>query len=165
MRLLVLVTLLASVPFVFVDDAHAQDDALLLDRISARRDLAIAKNNLRNYWQYDYPRQQRELNFEIEVAEMELRNLNVQLRELRPFMQFSIGRPFPLTVRNLQMCIKAAELRLDNLRAERSKLVRFRGYNFDALAAQIQEARMQVLALEPQESEANELPSPAPPQN
>jgi hypothetical protein len=165
MRLLIPATVLTLLPCLLAGDARAQVDSPLRDRIAARRNLTVAKNNLRYYWQVEYPRQRRDLDAAIVLAEMELTNLKTQLREFRPFTQFSIGQPFPLTVRSIQMCIKATELRLDNLRCERNALIRFHSDDFNALAAQVAEARMQVLALEPQEPEADQLPAPEPRQN
>jgi hypothetical protein len=84
----------------------------------------------------------------IELTEMELLNLRAQLREFRPFTQFSIGKPFPLTVRSLQMCIKAAESRLDDLRDERNVLIRFHSDRFRVLAWQVYDARLRIAELE-----------------
>jgi hypothetical protein len=151
---------LISSLLVSFNNAQAQEDASLLERIAARRNLSLAKDNLRYYWQVEYPQQRRNLDVALELAEMELENLRLRLRDFRPFTQFSIGQPFPLTVRNLQMCIKATELRIDNLRAERNALIRFRSGNFNALAAEVVEARLQVLALEPQNDGSDQLPAP-----
>jgi hypothetical protein len=164
-RFFIPAALLTLTSFLWVADASAREDASLRQRVAARRNLSIAKNNLRYYWQVEYPRQRRDLDMAVELTEMELKNLNTQLREFRPFTQFSIGQPFPLTVRSLQMCIKATELRLDNLRAERNALIRFHSDDFNALAAEVFAARMQVLALEPQEADAASAEEQLPPQN
>jgi hypothetical protein len=138
-----------------VSIASAQQDASLQMRIAARRELSVAKNNLRFYWQVDYPQQRRNIDAAIELTRMELKNLNTQLREFRPFTQFSIGQPFPLTVRSLQMCIKSTELRLDNLLAERNALVRFHSDEYDQFAYEVYEARQRVLDLEPADTVPN----------
>jgi hypothetical protein len=53
------------------------------------------------------------------------------------------------------MCIKETELALDNLIADRNALIRFHSDDFNALAADVYEARMRVLALEPSEAETD----------
>jgi hypothetical protein len=131
-----------------VPSARAQDQASLQARIAARYDLDLAKNDLRNYWQIEYPRRQRELNAAIELTELELRNNQSLLHEFHPFTQFSLGEPFPVTVRDLQFCIKECELRLKNLRAERNALIRFHGDQFRMLEMRVLEARLRVAELE-----------------
>ncbi|HVT29696.1 MAG TPA: hypothetical protein VHE81_16885, partial [Lacipirellulaceae bacterium] len=49
--------------------ASAQDETSLQARIAARYDLAQAKAALRDYWQIEYPRQQREIDAAIELTE------------------------------------------------------------------------------------------------
>jgi hypothetical protein len=164
MRPLIPAVLLMLISVFCATEARAQEEASVQERVAARRNLTVAKNNLRYYWQVEYPRQRRDLDAAIELTEMELENLNIQLRQFRPFTQFSIGQPFPLTVRSLQMCIRATELRLDNLRVERNALIRFHSDEFNALAAQVYEARMQVLALEPQDVDAASPVEQLPPQ-
>jgi hypothetical protein len=154
MRFSPAIVLLAIVATCIETTANAQEEASLQMRIAARRELSVAKNNLRFYWQVDYPQQRRNIDAAIELTRMELKNLNMQLREFRPFTQFSIGQPFPLTVRSLQMCIKATELRLENLLTERNALVRFHSDEYDLLAYQVYEARQRVLDLEPPMPEA-----------
>jgi hypothetical protein len=84
----------------FANVADAQQEASLHARLAVRRDLDHAKNNLRYYWQVEYPRQRRNLDGAIELTQMKLKNLNTQLRDLRPFTRFSIGQPFPITVQS-----------------------------------------------------------------
>jgi hypothetical protein len=117
-------------------------------RIAARHELELAKIDLRNYWQIEYPRQRRDLNAAIEMTELEIRNYEALEREYRPFTQFTIGAPFPITIQNLEMCHKDAELRLRNLQAERSVLIRFHGERFRVLEMRVQVARQQVADLE-----------------
>jgi len=135
---------------------RAQESASLQARVAARHELELAIIDLRNYWQIEYPRQRRELNAAIELTEMELQNNQEMLREFRPFTQFSIGQPFPITVRSLQMCIRENELRLDNLRAERNAFIRFRSDEFRALEMKVQEARLRVAELEANDTIAAE---------
>src|SRR4051794_37705161 len=91
-----------------VTSAFGQNQASLPERIAARRELAIAQLELRNYWQIEYPRQRRELNLAIELTQAEIDGNRDQQEALRPFTRFTIGEPFPLTVANLRVCRKAA---------------------------------------------------------
>jgi hypothetical protein len=127
--------------------AQAQE-ASLQERMAARRDLEAAKNELYYYWQVDYPRQCREYDGAIECARAEIEANRSLLREYKPFGGFSIGEPFPITVRNIQLCIRTGELRLNDLIAERNALIRFHGDQVRALSAQVYEARLRVIALE-----------------
>lgn len=160
MRISLLSLLMAIVVGMLCLTARAQDDAAVVAQIAARRELTQAKNNLRYFWQVDYPRQRRELDAAIEITELELENLECQLRQFRPFTRFSIGEPFPVTVRNLRICIADAELRLDNLRAERNALTRFHSTDFDALAAEVHAARMRVVAADADADSTAALPEP-----
>src|SRR5262245_43070581 len=113
--ILSVVAISSTLPSVF-----AQSEPTLETRASARRELELAKLELRQYWQIEYPRQQRELNAAIELTEAEIRNYQERLRAYRPFTRFSTGQPFLITIQDLEMCLRAAELRLDDLRAERN---------------------------------------------
>jgi hypothetical protein len=128
-------------------NAHAQE-ASLQSKMAARRDLEAAKNDLLYYWQVEYPQQCREYDAAIECTRAEIDANRSLLREYKPFGGFSIGEPFPITVRNIQLCIRTGELRLNDLLAERNALMRFHGDQFRALSAQVYEARLRVLALE-----------------
>ncbi|HEX5472426.1 MAG TPA: hypothetical protein VFW73_11095 [Lacipirellulaceae bacterium] len=136
--------------------ANAQDDALMPARVAARYDLDRAKLELRDYWQIEYPRQQRELNAAIELTEAELENNQCLLREFRPFPQFTIDEPYPIIVRNLEFCIKECELRLKNLHAERTALVRFHDDRFHLLQMKVVAARLRVAQLEANDDIASE---------
>ncbi len=140
-----------------VAPSFAQSPASREERVAARLELARAKMELQNYWQIELPRQQRELNFEIEMAETELKSYKQQIDSFRPFTRFTIGEPFPVTIANLKVCRTAAELRLNNLRAERNALLRFRGNDFRFLELKVQAARQRVAELE-----ANDEPAAAP---
>jgi hypothetical protein len=113
----------------------------LQERIAVRRDLAEAKMNLRYYWQVEYPR---------------------RCRELEPFTRFSIGEPFPITVRNLQMCIRTGELRLNDLLDERNALIRYHSDQFRVLAADVYMARARVADLEANMPPLTETPAESP---
>jgi hypothetical protein len=149
MRLSPVILVLAIAATFAVSTASAQQEAPLQMRIAARRDLSIAKNNLRYYWQVDYPCQRRNLDAAIEMTRLEIENNKKLMREYRPFTRFTIGEPFPITIRNLEMCNKAAEIRLNDLLAERNALVRFHSDQYDQLAYEVYEARQRVLELEP----------------
>jgi hypothetical protein len=123
-------------------------EAPLASRMAARRELEQAKSDLYYYWQVEYPRQCREYDAAIECARAEIEANRLLLREYKPFGGFSIGEPFPITVRNIQLCMRTGELRLNDLIAERNALVRFHGDQFRALSAAVYEARLRVLDLE-----------------
>ena len=120
----------------------------LQERIAVRRDLDVAKMNLRYYWQVEYPRKQRALDAEIECTRAEIENNRWLLREYGPFNRFSTGQPFPITIRDLQMCIQNSEFRLNDLLAERNALVRFHADQFRVLAADVYAARARIVDLE-----------------
>jgi hypothetical protein len=140
--------LVLAIVYCFVTPAPAQEGSNLQARVAARHELELAKIELRNFWQIEYPRRRRDLNAVIELTEMEVRNYQDLLNEYRPFTQFSLGEPFPVTIRNLQMCLKEAELRLRNLYADRNALIRFKGDEFRILEMRVQEARLRVSELE-----------------
>ncbi len=128
--------------------AHAQEEPTWQARMAARQDLEMAKIELRNYWQVEYPRQRRELDAAIELTEAEICSNKALQNEYRPFTRFSLGEPFPVTIQHLQLCLKGAELRLQNLQAERNALIRFHSDSFRLLAMKVQEARLRVADLE-----------------
>ncbi len=130
----------------------AQEQPTSQARIAARRDLALAKLDLQNYWQIEYPRQRRELNAAIELTEAEIRMYEAHKIAFRPYTSFCIGEPFPLTIQELNMCGKEAEVRLNNLYAERNALIRFHGDQFEALKMKVEEARFRVAELEANDS-------------
>lgn len=132
--------------------AVAQESSNLQARISARRDLELAKTDLRYYWQVEYPCQRRQLNGAIELTEAEVRDYQAQLREMGPYRRFSSGQPFLVTLQNVRMCLREAELRLQSLRAERNALVRFHSDRWRELELRIHEARLRVLELEPKDT-------------
>jgi hypothetical protein len=129
--------------------ALAQNQGSLQARMAARQELELAKLDLQNYWQIEYPRQRRQLNLAIELTQAEIEGNQEQQESLRPFTRFSLGEPFPLTIANLRVCRKAAELRLNDLQAERNMLIRFHGDQFRILQMRVQATRQRVLELEP----------------
>ncbi len=138
-----------------VAGATAQDMSTEADRRAARRELELAKMDLRHYWQVEYPRQQRHLNAAIELTKLEIRDLELRLREYRPYTRFSTGDPFMITIQNTRMCLREAELRLRDLWAERNALVRFHHSDqWRELEMRVHEARLRVVELESAEEPA-----------
>src|SRR5215218_3100514 len=140
MRLRLSTLVLSLVAAHFASPLFAQEPSLQ-DRIAVRRDLEAAKNNLRYYWQVEYPRKCRELDAAIELTRTEIENSRYMLRQFRPFPQFTIDEPYPITTRNLQMCIRTGEFRLNELLAERNALIRYHSDQFRVLAADVYAAR------------------------
>jgi len=141
--------------------AVAQESSNLQARMGARRELELAKDDLRYYWQVEYPCQRRQLNGTIELVEAEVRNYQAQLREMGPYGRFSSGQPFLVTLQNVRMCLRDAELRLQALRAERNVLVRFHSDRWRELELRIYEARLRVLELEPKDDAEDVIIAPA----
>jgi hypothetical protein len=139
----------------------AQEAPSYIARLNARRDLELAKIELRHYWQVEYPRQQRHLNAAIELTEREIRDYRARLRAYRPFDRFSTGQPFLITLQELRMCLRDAELRLQDLWAERNALVRFHSDQWRLLEMKAYEARLRVAELEA-ELEADEVQAEEP---
>jgi hypothetical protein len=151
---LFLVCLASSVSCLPADIATAQEASINVDRRAARRELELAKMDLRHYWQVEYPRQQRHLNAAVELTRLEIRDLELRLREYRPYTRFSTGDPFMITIQNTRMCLREAELRLRDLWAERNALVRFHSDRWRELEMRVHEARLRVRELEPAEEPA-----------
>jgi hypothetical protein len=151
---------LAIVVICSATSALAQNQASLQARIAARQELELAKIDLQNYWQIEYPRQRRELNLAIELTKAEIDGNQEQQEALRPFTRFSLGEPFPLTIANLRICRKSAELRLNNLQAERNSLIRFHSDDFRILEMRVQAARQRVADLEANDEVTVAPPSP-----
>jgi hypothetical protein len=140
---LVVITLCAG------GSALAQDQASRQARIAARQELELAKLDLQNYWQVEYPRQRRELNQAIELTEAEIRSIEEQQDVLRPsYTRFTLDQPFPLSWAELRVCHKSADFRLTNLQAERNNLIRFHADQFRILEMRVQAARQRVADLE-----------------
>jgi hypothetical protein len=138
--------------------AAAQDTSYAEARAAARRELLLAKLDLRHYQQVEYPRLKRHLDAQIELTEAEIRVYKERLREYRPFDRFSLGRPLSVTIQELRMCLLEAELRLRDLWAERNALLRFRSDDWRLLELAVHEARLRVAEIEA--ALEAELPSP-----
>jgi hypothetical protein len=145
----------------FASPLIAQEPSLQ-ERIAVRRDLDAAKMNLRYYWQVEYPRKCRELDAAIELTRREIDNSRALLRQYWPVTQFTIDEPFPITVRNLQMCIRTGEFRLNDLLAERNALIRYHSDQFRVLAADVYAARVRVADLEANMPPLTETPEQLP---
>ncbi len=141
----VFLALLVSMGIIRSALAH---EILFQDRMTAAQELEQAKADLRNYWLVEYPRKLRELDAAIEMTETEVANNKSLVREYRPFNRFSIGNPFPITQRNLELCARSTELRLDSLRTERNNLVRFHSDQIRALTARMIQARDRLQAID-----------------
>jgi hypothetical protein len=126
----------------------AQEVSDLSARMSARRDLEIAQMELRNYWQVEYPRKQRQLNGLIELTHAEIRDYKAQLRDWEPYNRYTYGSAFLITIQNTRWCLREAELRLQDLWAERNALVRFHSDQWRVLEMRVFDARMRVAELE-----------------
>lgn len=123
-------------------------DSLPQDRLTAARKFEQAKDDLRNYWLVEYPRQLREFDAAIEIAAKELEYNKALRHEYRAFNRFSTGNPFPITQRDVELCARTSELRLDNLRTERNNLVRFHADHIRALTVRAYQARDRLQAID-----------------
>jgi hypothetical protein len=129
-------------------NVRADEPVYEVERWRARHELAVAKMELRNYWQVEFPRQQRRLNAAIALTEAEIRDYEARLLDYQPFNRFSRGQPFLITLQDLRMCLLDAELRLRDLWAERNALLRSRGDEWRVLEHKVHEARLRVLEIE-----------------
>jgi hypothetical protein len=142
--------------------AIAQDDTFAAERAAARRALEIAKIELRLYLQVEYPRELRRLESQIRLTELEIKSYEERLREYRSVDKFSTGRPLLVTLQDVRLCLLEAELRLEDLRAERAALVRFHSDQWRLLELRAHEARLRLAELERGESmPLPQLPPPA----
>jgi hypothetical protein len=128
--------------------AEAQELPYAEERAAARRELHLAKIDLRNYWHIEFPRIRRHLNAQIDLTEAEIRIYKERLRSYRSFYRFSIGNPVAWSIRDLEMCLMEAELRLRDLWAERNNLNRFRTADWRDLELRVQDARLRVAQIE-----------------
>jgi hypothetical protein len=128
--------------------ACAQDENYAEVRAAARRELILAKMELRHYQLVEYPRLRRHLQAQIDLTEAEIRDYKEQLHEYGPFDRFSVGRPFTITLQELRMCLYAAELRLRDLWAERNALIRFHSDDWRLLEMKVYDARLRVAEIE-----------------
>ena len=142
--------------------SHAQDETYAEERAAARRELLLAKLELRHYWQIEYPRMRRHLQAQIDLTNAEIRNYKERLREYEPFDRFTVGRPLFVTIQELRMCLLDAEHRLRDLWAERNALIRFHSDDWRLLEMNVHEARLRVAAIEAAHEAVaeSELPRP-----
>ena len=127
---------------------RAQDENYAAARVVARRELILAKLELRHYQQVEYPRLRRHLQAQIDLTEAEIRAYKRQLHEYRPFSRFSVGQPFTVTIEEIRLCLLEAELRLRDLWAERNALIRFHSDDWRFLEMKVHEARLRVAEIE-----------------
>jgi hypothetical protein len=128
--------------------ARAQDENYAEVRAAARRELMLAKMELRQYQLVEYPRLRRHLQAQIDLTEAEIRDYKERLHEYSPFDRFSVGRPFTVTLQDLRMCLYEAELRQRDLWAERNALIRFHSDDWRLLEMKVHEARLRVAEIE-----------------
>jgi hypothetical protein len=128
--------------------SRAQDESYPAARAAARRELLLAKLELRHYQQVEYPRLRRHLQAQIDLTEAEIRAYKRQLHEFRPFSRFSVGQPFTVTIQEIRLCLQEAELRLRDLWAERNALIRFHSDDWRFLEMKVHDARLRVAEIE-----------------
>jgi multidrug resistance efflux pump len=140
---------LASVCFV-PQSLHAEVVvASLEDEIAgARRELAAAKIEARQYWQVEYSSQLRALNAEIELADAEIRALRREIRRYIPNFKYSYGQLPTIAYRDLPLCLQEAEIRQRTLIGERNDLIRYRANHQQLLELRVAAARDRLIALE-----------------
>jgi hypothetical protein len=141
---LCLVAVVYSLPSV----VQAQEEPFASEIAAARQDLRLAKLEFRDYWLVEYPRIQRHLDAQIRITEAEVRTIKERIRMYRPFDRFSTGSAVSWALQDLRMCLLDGELRLRDLRAERSNLVRFRTPEWRILEARVHDTRWRVAELE-----------------
>lgn len=117
-------------------------------RFHARQELALAKLNLREYLLVDYPRLRRHLAAEIKLTQAEI----ASLRQCRARASLFAPRSTPIWLQPLdrdpRICLLAAELRLEDLLAERNSLAQVHAQHWRILEQDVQQARRRVAALE-----------------
>jgi hypothetical protein len=150
----------AIVPLLSIaSPGYAQDENYAAARAAARRELLLAKLELRHYQQVEYPRLRRHLQAQIDLTEAEIRAYKQQLHEFRPFSRFSVGQPFTVTIQEIRLSLLEAELRLRDLWAERNALIRFHSDDWRFLEMKVHDARARVAEIEAaQEAIANADP-------
>ena len=127
---------------------RAEDDSFEMLRTNARRELEIAKLELRLYLQVEYPRELRHLDSEIKLTDAEIKAREERLREYRPFDKFQLGQPFLVTLQHERLGLLDAQLRLKDLKAERFALVRFHSDHARLLELRAMDARARLAELE-----------------
>jgi hypothetical protein len=128
--------------------SRAQEETYAEARAAARRELMLAKLELRHYQQVEYPRLRRHLQAQIDLTEVEIRGYKRQLHEYRPFSRFSVGQPFTVTIQEIRLSLLEAEFRLRDLWAERNALIRFHPDDWRHLEMKVHDARLRVAEIE-----------------
>jgi hypothetical protein len=142
--------------------SRAQEETYAEARTAARRELTLAKLELRHYQQVEYPRLRRHLQAQIDLTEAEIRGYERQLHEYRPFSRFSVGQPFTVTIQEIRLSLLEAELRLRDLWAERNALIRFHSDDWRHLEMKVHDARLRVAEIEAELEAIAEAPLQAP---
>lgn len=137
-------------------ELRADDASHALARVSARRELAIAKTDLRHYWQVVYPRQRRLLNVQIAMTDAEVRDYQRQLRAYPYADETCRGWTLQIPICELRARLWDAELRLRDLWAERNALLHVHYDDWRFLELKVQEARLRVAELEENDDETTE---------
>ncbi|MEM6797989.1 MAG: hypothetical protein AAF589_00615 [Planctomycetota bacterium] len=87
--------------------------------VDAHRELEIAALKLRLYELTEYPGQIRKLDSAIKLTRAEVEGWERLEREYRSLRKFDRGSALPLTIEQVRLDLLAAELRLDDLKAQR----------------------------------------------
>jgi hypothetical protein len=106
--------------------ALAQEAAGPAEIAAARRALAAAKIEARQYSQVEYQCQKRELDAAIRISDEEVRTMRRQLRSFGTFNAFAYGQQPAFGYRNARLFLAEAETRRRLLIAERNDLARSR---------------------------------------
>lgn len=80
----------------------------------------------RLYDRVEFPLRLRQIDSEIKLTEARLKSQQKLLAEYQAFQRFSAGNPLTLTVEETKLQILASQLKLEDLREERSLLLRYR---------------------------------------
>ena len=148
MRLSPALISLAAIVYCTPATVRAQEGLGANEIAAARGELRLAKLEFRDYWLIEYPRIQRHLDARIRLTEAEVRTIKERIRMYDPFNRFSTGSAVSWSLQDLRMCLLDAELRLRDLWAERSNLIRFRTPEWRILEARVHDARWRVAELE-----------------
>jgi hypothetical protein len=120
------------------------DDALL----AARRDLEVANIELRLYRQVEFPRKRREFDAQVKIVLAEVDSFKRLVREYKSFNVSRYSNAFLFSRQRAELALLDAELRLKNLREERSAFRRFHTDHCRLYELKVEAARARVLALD-----------------
>ena len=131
-----------------------------------RRELEILKIQHRLFWTVEYPRELRELDAAIRLTRAEIDALEERVRHYRRYERDERSRPFgPFwdDRQEAELALLDAELRLNNLSAERLALRRTSGDRARLLELRIAAVRAELADLERERLPAAEpVPADAP---